>query len=241
MLQTAYEMVMNVKTNLDDFQKISTSFTSAFVDGLVKELDDDYKTLGIDNNAIAKVDKQNLLGLVDKLNNLLTLLQSAMKFNLRSNSGRFDLIAQSFLLTKYKKPYSRKALMEISLKITENIGSYKDELTAVNVPATQIDEVLATCTDYIDAFKNQNTNVSKAVNITDDQQVAFNHIYTEVRAIGEMGLKIYRKDKTKSKLFTYSAIVKQYTQSRPRKTAAQPAPTTTPTPSTPPVDDKKVA
>jgi len=241
MLQLAYEMLMNLKANLPDFEKLYAGFDDAFMQDLANQIDAGFKALGVDAKIEVKSDKQYILNLIDSLNNMLSSFLSAAKTALRDNPDRFTSIADSLQLLKYSRPYGRKELMDIALNVSQSLGAYKTELVTAKVIASQIDDLVTTATDYTNAFKNLSTNVNKLQDLTADQQVMFNKIYSEIKAISEMGQQIYRRDRNKLRLFAISVISNKYTPSRPRKAKDQTTTTTdttTPPPTTPTTPDE---
>jgi hypothetical protein len=106
--------------------------------------------------------------------------------------------------------------MELALNLSNNLGGFASELITAGVPSPAIADITALANDYIPVFKNQNQHISKVTSVTDDQQTELNEIFFEAKSISAIGQNVYRKDTKMSRLFTFSCIVKKYTQSRPK-------------------------
>jgi hypothetical protein len=219
MLQAGYEMCTNMAEFLPDFTKYNDGINDSFRTNLLSEIEGGFSMLGVDNASPVKETRQNISNATESFSAELSLFNTALKFAFRKDESVYNSIIQSLELNKFSKPYSKEAFMAISLNICESLGNYSDEMKNAKVPDDEISMIITLAQNYASAFKNQNSNASKQVSVSDEQQTTLNNINCELKAISEIAQAIYRRDRNKAKLFTFSVIAKKYTQTRKSKPA----------------------
>jgi hypothetical protein len=218
MLQTSYDISTNLEPYIEEFSKVSTGINELYRLNLIEKINKGYTYLGIDNQAALKENKQNINLLAELFDIELALFNSALKFARRDSPNQYNTYVTSLELNKFKKPYSKESLMELALNVSQSLPEITSELIALKMPEEHLTKLTDLASNYIDAFKNQNSSRSRLTTVNDEQQSELNTICSEVKAISELAQTIFRRDRNKAKLFTISVIAKKYTQNRKRKT-----------------------
>jgi hypothetical protein len=222
MLQTSYEMMTNLEQYIDEFNKLNTGINENFRTNYLTKINEGYNYLGLDNQLETKENKQNIANLTETFGARLSLFSIALKYAFRDQTDRGETISQSLELNRFKRPYSKGSLMELALNFSQSLAGYSVELKEKDISEQMLTDISEISTDYIEAFKNQNSGKSSQSSVNEEQQVVLNCIYGDIIAISEMAQTIFRRDRNKAKLLTYSAIVKKYSQTRKRKSTSAP-------------------
>lgn len=216
MLQSGNELTTNALPRVAELAKKSTEITEAWLNSIRSRIDNGFNILGINNYADVKQNRYDIstqaIVFADEINDFL----SSVEFNFRNNPLRINAIHVQLEFSRFKKPYSRTALMEIAANITQGFGGFEDEIRAAGVPAAAVESIKTAAADYSTAFKGQNQNKGRASVVTEEQQIFLNDIYADIAALSSVGQATFRADLRIARLFSYTYIVKKYTKSRSR-------------------------
>jgi hypothetical protein len=226
---SCHSIADSVSIYLDEFTKSNVNITETSLATLCEKILNVEKVLGADIKLDKKESTQSIQISAELVIEKMKRLSGDMEYAFRTNLTRFQIITNSLGLDKIKIRLPREVLYGISLKFEENIMEFKNEMIQLGISSELLDDTLTAAINFKNNFKTLDSNITRITAISDDQQAELNAINDEITAICKLGKSIFAKDKTISKLFSYSVVNKKYRQNRGTKSKEN-AQTVTPLP-----------
>jgi len=237
MLLAAKEIFTSMATYLADFTAAHSGITEAFRAAFLSRIILAFGLLGFDAQTAIKSIRRNVNTVAKDFKDQLATFLSSISYGFRAEMSQYNKFINDVGLAKFNKSITNDTLFEISVNLTQNLNNCSSDLKDIQITPAQITTIIQSATDYFDTYQAQNENAASHYSISEDNQTELNAIYAEVKAISKLAQEIYSKDRNKAKLFTFTAVSKNYKQSRRPKAAAAAKPATTDTnlTDTPPV------
>jgi len=217
MIQASHTITSSFNEFLSSFEQRNSNLNANYCTDLKNKINTCFSYIGLDLKTEHKDVSMSLTSQMELISNESKLLRSDVKFALRKNLERFEILNSRLRLTQLSTCKSHDSIFSALTFFINEIIDFETEMISYGIDSKKISNLKAIAATFIETYKNQDLMTSRIVNITSEQQIEFNLVYNEISSICEYGKSIFKSDRSKAKLFSLYAIAKTYMISKPKK------------------------
>lgn len=226
MVKASKNIFTNIGQFLSQFYAVNLRYTEEFVAQMIAIILSMFAVIGIEEDADNSLKRAALVAYKIKFKNTLSTVLNSAKTSFCLDPEKYNLLVRPLDLALFIKSGSDEAIMELALRVLGSLDTMSPLYNEALIPAALLNELRQSALDYKESFVNQNEGAGRSVAVSDENQEILNNIYTEALRVSGIAQHIFKGDKEKLKLFSFSAIAKTYKSSRRKK--AKLSPDTTP-------------
>ncbi len=220
MVQVNNELFANVELELPAFARVSKIYTPAFIADVKVAIAEAFGALGVDTLMLKNESRLALVTKRTTFRKLLSTVVTSAKCTFTDEPEKLDLILKSLEYSRFAKLESDESTMELALNVQGSLVSQAALYEAAQIPDALLNELRAAVTDYMNAFKAQNSRIKRATSVSAETQEKLNRLYSIGLNVSTLAQNIFSSDKSKLKLFTFSTVARNYSGNSRRKKSA---------------------
>ncbi len=210
MLKASIEVFTNFKKYVSDFLSVNINLNEAYAEQMLQEIDDLFTVIGYDNTSAQTESKMLLQNLQASIRRTLNLVMSSAGLGFMRTPEKMLILEKPLDSTRLLKSDSDEATMELALNIIGSIASQRALYTQAGVTETLLNDLLTASTGFSEAFKQQSSVTRRASSVSPESQARLDAVYAAAISLSQLAQILFRGERAKLKLFTFSTIAKNY-------------------------------
>jgi len=209
LLTSGKTITKSLSDNLDELSNIRTNWTKAFVDKLDASFDNAIKKyLGTDNKTSLKNASAALAAIQGPALRDLSFLRTQIEVDFEDKA---PAMLMSLGFTKNivaAQKGNQEALIELLHAFNQGLtAQVKKDIVAKGTNPKLLNKITGYATDLLSANIEQESLKETTKELTEEEVVVFNALYTKVIGICKIASNFYRFEPLKKKQFTFSHVV----------------------------------